>query len=382
MPALTESYSAPLSDYPGAFTRRRRLSRAGHWVGTGLLQSGMVLTRGLRARRANYLRRSGAARVIQRRFRQGRRIRRPVNVGGRGVTSEHDRQFIYRKKSMPSYKKRQWRRFKGKVHAVAEKSLGSRTVVFNKKGLVFSNTTLNDQLVGSVALYPYDSPTQDHLQDLKLISGYENAGDPTAASGINVQDSTKFIFQSAVLDITIRNTSDFNNEALNGEATLEVDIYECTANRYFRDGTAASGNLQDFFGNAAGDMEEIGGAGTALSILKRGATPFDITYALSRGKIKILKKTKMFIRNSQTATYQYRDPKRRVFSQDFMENGIGPNMRKNTHWILIIAKVVPGITVGATAGGETRERLTIGCTRKYFYKIEGANDDRTRFVSQ
>ena len=129
-------------------------------------------------------------------------------------------------------------------------------------------------------------------------------------------------------------------------------------------------------------MEQIGAAGTNLLLNDRGITPFDVTFALARGKCKIWKKTKMFIRNGQTATYQYRDPKRRVWSQNYMDAGIGCNMPKATHWILIIAKAVPGITVGSTGGTTTRERLTIGLTRKYLYKIEGANDDRTEYVIQ
>lgn len=351
-------------------------------MSTGVLTGAMALTRGMRARRANYLRRSGAARVIQRGFRQGRRIRRPVNVGGRGVTSEHDRQFIYRKKSMPFYKKVRWRRFKRKVNAVAEKELGSRTIVFNKKALIFSNATISKQIAQGIALYPYKS-TLDYLNDLQNISVSENLNaDPTAAAGITVQESTKFIFQSGVLDLTLRNTSDFNNEALNGEATLEVDIYEMSAKRMLRDGAIAQNSLETFLGNAAGDMEQIGAAGVNLQIDDRGITPFDVTYGLSRGKIKIWKKTKMFIRSGQTATYQYRDPKRHVWSLEYMNAGLGPNMPNATHWIFVVAKVVPGITVGNTEGAQTRERLHIGVTRKYLYKLEGANDDRTEYITQ
>lgn len=382
MPSLTESYSAPLVDYPGAYTKRQRLSRAGHWVGTGALTGLMALTRGMRARRGNYLRLSSAARTIQRRFRAGRRVRRAMTVGGRGVTSEHDRQFIYRKKSMPYGKKVRWKRFKRKVNAVAEKELGSQTIIYNKKALKFSNNVTGGQLVNAVGLYTYKS-NLDYNNDLANLATRVNInGEPTAEAGPTVQESTKLIFQSAVLDLTMRNTSNKNNVNLDPDCTLEVDIYEITGKRLFRDGTAESNSLEGYFGNAAGKCEQVGANGNIVTLESRGATPWDITYALSRGKIKIFKKTKMFIRNGQTATYQFRDPRRRVYNQNYIGQGQGCNMPNATHWILIIAKAIPGIDVGDGVGAQTKEELTIGVTRKYLFNIEGMSDDRSEYVNQ
>lgn len=51
--------------------------------------------------------------------------RRKRLTTGRGVTNQWDRTLIYKKKSMPRWKKRAWKRFSQKVNAVAEKSLGS-----------------------------------------------------------------------------------------------------------------------------------------------------------------------------------------------------------------------------------------------------------------
>ena len=70
-----------------------------------------------------------------------------------------------------------------------------------------------------------------------------------------------------------------------------------------------------------------------------------------------------------------RDPKRHVFTEDYMSNKEGYNTRKATKILLFIAKSVPGVDVGGAAE-QTREEILVGCTRKYLYKIEGFNDTR------
>lgn len=334
-----------------------------------------------------YTRRRGrAAGVIQRafrasRYRQARMVRRRVPVQGRGVTFEHDRQFIYRKKRMGRRQRRRWTSFKRKVTAVAEKGLGSRTVVMNQRYTVSANT-IGTQLVANYALYSNNS-TNAWLDDLNQIAALENVGDQTAAAGETIDDTTKFFFQSGILDLTIRNTSHLTEDVtnLNTECTLEVDVYEMTVKRPLND--APNGQYQDLItAFAVGQIstKNIGGAGTDVQIVRRGVTPWDITTALSRQGIKIAKKTKMFIRNGQTATYQMRDPKRHVTTKASLTAREGCNRRGWTKWIFIIAKAIPGIDVGPVAG-QTTMKLDVGVTRKYLYKIEGMNEDRDRYLT-
>jgi len=83
--------------------------------------------------------------------------------------------------------------------------------------------------------------------------------------------------------------------------------------------------------------------------------------------------------NGDTFTYQIRDPRRRVANKVALTLGQGPNKRGWTRWVLIFSKLVPGLTIG-TSDGTYQENLTIGITRKYFYKIEGQSEDRDRYI--
>jgi len=304
--------------------------------------------------------------------------RRNQARSGVGVTTQHDRRNIYRKRFMPRYRKRRWRSFVKKVHAVAEKDFGTRTVVYNTT-VTHSNTTSTGHLVGDFALYSLQSSTS-HLNDLKRIAGYENSGDPTAADGINVDVTTKYRFQSAVLDMTIRNASTFTTSSvpsLDGRAKMELDVYEIGVRENFEDSDGAYGRLVEIIekGQAAKTLDN---AVTGVQLGDRGVTPWDLPYALSKYGIRIYKKTKYFIPNSDTITYQVRDPRRRVVTKGLINGEQGANLPKWTRWILTIGKLVPGLTIGTE--DNTFQAVTVtGVTRKYMYKIEGANDDRDAY---
>lgn len=134
--------------------------------------------------------------------------RRKNMTSGQGVTDQFDRKLIYKKKRMPKRKKSKWVSFKKKVNAVAEKELGTRTIVFNKL-FIRENTVVNQQALFACGLYTQESTGagNEYLGDLSYIQAFENAGDPTAAAGETTDLTTKYIFQSGILDMTIRNTS-------------------------------------------------------------------------------------------------------------------------------------------------------------------------------
>ena len=298
-------------------------------------------------------------------------------ISGRGLTFQHDRQFIYRKKRMPRRLRKRWGRFVRKVRAVDERGLGTRTVVFNKtfSGTYEQNSTAGNQIVSAFALYGNKSSVSQY-DDLNQISALENTGNPTEAAGDTVDKTTKYLFQSAVMDMTIRNTSG-DGAVLNDLITLELDIYEISVRYKGYDTTNGSYiHLKSFFDIATGDTKNIGGAGVDIQLTDRGVTPFDIPMALSRYKIKIWKKTKFFLRNAQTLTYQIRDPGRHSITHEELVEGAGCNRIGWTKHVLIIAKAVPGIDVGPTK----KEIISVGVTRKYMYKIEGMRDDRDRYI--
>lgn len=309
---------------------------------------------------------------------QGRR----KSTSGQGVTLQHDARMIYRKKSMPRRRRMRWKRFRNKVNAVAEKDLGSRTVVFNRS-LGFNNETSGNQTVGSLTLYGQTS-TESHHNDLNNISGMENSADPTAAAGVTVDPSTKILFQSAVLDITIKNSSGIGTVsglAADYRGKMEIDVYELSVRKDVVDTTTPRVTFEQLLDQNSVTTKSIGGAGTEINQSLRGVTLWDCTYSLARYGIKVITKRKYFVSNQETITYQVRDPKRRVTTVKGISDESGFNKPGWTKIIYIVGKLVPGLPIGNPATpGNWREEVTVGVTRKYFYKVEGISEDRTRFV--
>jgi hypothetical protein len=279
---------------------------------------------------------------------------------------------------MPYRRRKRWVRHISRWKAVQEKELGSNTVVYNKS-LSVENTTSGEQLVRTICLYSLDS-TVTELNDLNKISTINNTSDPTDAAGINVDDSTKIIFTSGVLDVTMRNTSHINETptTVESDTTLETDVYEIRMRKKALQNSTSYNNFEDLLN--AFTTPTVGTQTTSVNISKRGATPFDMNYALSRYGIKVLKKTKFFIRGGQTVTYQLRDSRRYARTIKGLAQEHGFNQPGMTKIIFIIAKVIPGFTVGSTAG-LINESLQIGITRKYQYKIEGQNQDRSTYLT-
>jgi len=296
---------------------------------------------------------------------------------GQGVTEQHDARLIYRKKNMGRRKKRRWKRFKNKVLAVSEKDLGSQTVVFNITASP-TNVTSGNQLLFNCALYPSGSTTS-YFDDLNSIGALNAGAVTTAATGLSVANSTKIIFKSAVLDITIRNSS-FTTASSLGDSSyrMEVDVYECTITRVADEEGAVYADLLSLFAQNPTRTDPIGGgATTEVALTLRGVTPFDLTYALSTWGIKILRKTKYQINNGDQVTYQVRDPRRHTLTQRQITSTEGFSYPGLSRFVLVVGRLAPGITVGAL--GAT-ERLDVGITRKYFYKVENWSEDRTAYV--
>lgn len=310
--------------------------------------------------------------------------RRRFVRAGQGVTTQHDRRIVYSKKSMPFRQKKRWKSFKRKVNAIAEKELGSRTALFNL-GFDDNNIIPGNHSQLTFALYPQES-TLSRLNDLANIVASENVGNPTEAAGITIESSTKFIFQSGILDLTIKNAStrvvSIDPLQLEGFGKLELDVYEMTMSRYASTESATFSFMAQVLNTNIVDTKGIGGSTNEIDINFRGATPWDMTYALGRFGIKILKKTKFFIPNGDTITYQIRDPRRHVVTRKGILDDGGFNKPGLTRILFIIYKVVPGSVIGPTTTvGNVQEAISVGCTRKYLYKLEGANDDRTRYFS-
>lgn len=343
----------------------------------------------------NYMLAARGARYMANRY--GSNVRRAIKVGwarsrsttgtmtksrrgtsGISVTNQHDARLVYRKKRMPWRMRRRYKRFSRKVNNVAEKDLGSQTRVFNTL-LEPSNNTPGKQVVFGCTLYGLSS-SDAFNNDLDTIGGDNANAITTGANGLN--QSTKVIFHSAVLDMTVRNSSgqydDVSNPPiLTGPGQpMEVDVYELTCNRSDEESVTYNGLIDLFVQNPA-RTEPINSTGTKLQIDDRGVTPWDCTYSLSNFGIKILKKTKYQLAWNEQFTYQIRDPRRHVLGQRELTSSEGPSKRGLTRHIIILARLAPGYNV-QFANNAYLERLSIGWTRKYFYKIENWTDDRSQ----
>lgn len=330
----------------------------------------------------------GRAAVLRRRNRRGR-----MPTSGRGVTFEHDRQGIYRKKKMPYGKKKRWMSFKRKVYAASEKSLGSRTVLFNAT-FQHAQSTAQKQGVESFCLYGWSSnigpPNRGFNNDLSYIANLENeAANLGALQGNLMSKDAKFMFQSAILDLTIRNTSQKDGQ-IDPDATIELDIYEMTMRKKSEIEASDFGSLKEVFTTLTNQYgiqnNNTALTGPVIRIEDRGATPWELTTPLSDLGVRIWKKTKFFLRAGQTCTYQVRDPKRHVAEKRYLDDGgiVGSQGFNKPGWtknILLIFKTIPGIIVGADPG-KTQQQIDVGCTRKYMYKVRGLTESRSIYVAR
>lgn len=303
---------------------------------------------------------------------------------GPGITTQHDAKFIYAKRRMPRSRRRRWKKFGNQVQAIQERDMGSRTVVRNFVQ-INSNSTAGNHIVASYYLYGQFGQV-NVADDLRIIGQLENSGDPTANAGVTVDQSSKFIFKSAVMDLTFKNDSSYRDEVNpllltpSPDLKMELDIYEMSMALGSEETGNTIINIEGVLGDNDARTRAINGTGTEISYLLRGVTPFDLTYSLSRWRLKIWKKTKYFLNNQDVITYQVRDPRRHVAASRDLFQKDGFNRPGWTRIILAVAKTVPGNWTVGSSGGQVSERLIVGSTRKYLYKIEGVSEDRTRYV--
>lgn len=258
-----------------------------------------------------------------------------------GVSQHHDSKMQYRKRRMPYKKKRNWKKFVKKVQAANERSLGTKTLVFNKS-VTGTSTAANAQNYLIANLYGINggSPSSE-LGSADLLQVFQQAY-------LSTKETQKLTFKSAVLDITLTNT---------GTTKLEVDLYVLSywgKPIYSGFGTAASAS------DTTTPVMNPNGTGffSSLNIGQRGVTLFDMPELIRNGKFTIQKKVKYWIDVSDTATFQIRDPRTHVVAETnvlqstvWAQNGL-------TQTIYVNFKPVAGAT-------DTGNSLTMGATRKY-----------------
>lgn len=310
--------------------------------------------------------------------------RRKKPRSGSGVLGgdQADTRLIYRKKRMPRRMRKRWVSFIRKVDAAQERELGTRTVLINDN---ITQTVSSGGTQGclTLALYPFVNTWNLWLNDMNQIGQLENEGNPTALNGATINQNSKILFQSAIMDITLRNISTFRSagvDNISADAALELDIYELYMRKEPSTPDADTNNWSSVTKMLNRyDDPEIGGTGTGIAISDRGATPFEFGAQMARSGIKILKKTKFFIPNGQTITWQCRDPKKHVCRYGDLETNDGWVKPGWTRVFYLVYKLVPGLTQGST-DNTYKAVISVGVTRKYSYKVEGFNEPRERLL--
>lgn len=327
-------------------------------------------------RRANPLRRpAGKAQTYVRR-------KKPTTRGGVLGGTNADMRNIYRKKRMPRRMRKRWASFVRKVNAVDERDLGTRTVLYND---TITQEGTGGQCTLTLALYSFKNASNGWLDDLNQIGQLENEGNPTADLGATIGINSKVLFQSAVMDVTLRNTSTFWDaglgKVLDSRAALELDIYEVYIRKEVGDidGDTNFRSLSSML-SRYDDPDLGGGTATGIAIQDRGASPFEFGSQMARMGIKIISKKKFFIPNGQTITWQLRDPKRHVCRYGELEKNDGWVRPGWTKTFFLIYKLVPGLTPGG-AQNTYQPSVTLGVTRKYAYKVEGFNEPREKLIN-
>lgn len=316
-----------------------------------------------------------AARSIQRFYRRFKKHGRY----GAGLTNQYDRANIYKKKRMPYRKRKRWVKFVNKVRAVENKTLGTRTRVFNNRILITSpdlgTSTTPKQLFQSLTLYGNMDDATAHPQLGQVRNDIRQllVDDPDIATSGKVQ------MISGIFDMTLVNAS---VDAFNNAMGIELDVYLIRASSRFEvvtGGTDAWGSLEAIMNNSLTATDAIGSK-SKLNVDDLGATPFDFTTALSWAKIKIISKKKYFLPSGNQMTYQIRDPKNRMLSKEKTDNILGTNYPGATQHVLLIAKGLPGsATVPPSGDNPYKVRLEIGVTRKYAYKVNEDDANKIAF---
>lgn len=288
------------------------------------------------------------------RGRSGTSMRRRGTTSGVGVTQQFDTRQIYRRKRMPYYKKRRWVRAIKTNRALDLKESGTQTALIAERQVIdATDATQDNQFWLGISMYGKNGnnssstfPDARILGSNDLIRIYQQEG--------HTNPDAIFHFGSSVLDMTMNNT---------GNVKLEVDVYMV----YTRSTTSTENFAVDQV--AAVNATNPSGVLPKLSLTTRGTTPFELTQLTKQGH-KIYSKRKYFLEVGEVATYQVRDPR------NYKVNGI--RIGRNSEWVLpgltkmvlIVAKKVPQTFVA-----DQDASLTVGCTRKYMYKILGRNED-------
>jgi len=311
-------------------------------------------------RNAPHIAAAGVAHAVQR-YKSGR------SVSGGGVSRQHDRATVYRRKRAPRRVRMRARRSMGSFKSKILKMKGHRTFFTNSQFTVLS--TAGTQAATSWVLYGgrvdgtsttgsiprgYDDMNDMRSKDYMLA---QNTGD---AENRFQGGNLKWYVKTGIMDLTIQNISD-------NSVAIEMDIYEFTCGHIVSTaGSDVETAIQYYHQDTFISGNDTAGLDT-YTLNTRGVTPFEFGPALSKFRMKILKKTKYFIPFGDTVTYQIRDTRIRTMSHGVYRNESCTTYA--THGILVVAKPT-------AASASSAISYVCGCSRKYKYVVDSSHVDR------
>lgn len=273
---------------------------------------------------------------------------------GLATTAQRDYTVQYRRKSAPLKVRRKARRQYKKYMSNAIKTVGSNIAVKNNFLVDESNGTSKAQTLVSAWLYGAngtETATDRGVNDINVIFSSD--------SRINT-GASKVMFSGAVLDITIRCME--VNGAQETCAPQEIDIYEVL----LYDETKEV-NFTASVTAAEATTQTIPGFANPISLTgTRGTTLFDFPYLTAALKMKIIKKTKVFLPVGSNTTYQMKDAKNHWIGKEDVSDDVGfvkPNVTKG---LVIVGKDIAGSSTSKT-------KIQCGVTRRYNYKVIESN---------
>lgn len=264
----------------------------------------------------------------------------------RGVvtTAQRDYKLQYLRKRAPRKVRIRAKKYYRKFIKNSLKLVGTNTVVFNDstQGTTSALLTQGYLIMNVGGTNGTNLSYDEGNNDLNTL----------VSNDTRISSSGKIMLKSSSADYTIRNISDIT--------PIEVDLYELE----YWDNTKEA-NFVALYNSSITNTPAIGGA-SSLTLNQRGVQLFDFPEIMKRG-VRILKKTKVFLPVGNTATYRMK-LKNNVWitvGNDISDN-TGYVKRNFTKTLLAVWKPV--------VGGSEVSTLTIGCTRRYVYKIY--EDDR------
>lgn len=296
-------------------------------------------------------------------YKKGSSKRQPGAVGvQRDVVTQ------YRYKRMPRYKRKSWKKFSNKVNAVIGKGMGLQTVVFNDK--ITSTSGENQQAYMTACLYgnngSADTDGNCGWQDLWRIYNNEPGISANTSTSPDTPLAGKLHFQSAVIDLTLRNMSS-TEEA-------EVDVYF----GYFLKSVASKRAIdqQNLYSELYDAQQSTGSVirtgNSLVNLFQRGVTPFECTNGLSRTTFHITKKQKMDMQPGKSVFLQHRDSSNHVLEWTNISN-YSYALKNLTFGVIIVHK--PTVSTSTTL----TSTVVAGVTRKYSYCVLEENVDKCAY---